>query len=61
MSDCPECEYCCLTGLCCPPAQQKRKLIAFFAATGAPLEECEKYADAFVAARIKAQEHGSKT
>jgi hypothetical protein len=60
MADCPECEYCCIIGLCCPPAAQLVRLTAFLAEkTGSDPEECEKYAHAIVEARKAAQEHGA--
>lgn len=56
--DCPECEYCCAIGLCCPPQAQLAKLTAMMvAATGKDAAECVEYANVIVAARIKAQQH----
>lgn len=56
LADCPECEYCCAIGLCCPPASQFVQLVALMhKATGSPLEECAQYAQAVVEARLKAQ------
>jgi hypothetical protein len=61
MADCPECEICCAIGLCCPPAQQRLALITIFQReTGSPVEECAKYADAYIAAQGKAREHAGK-
>jgi len=58
MADCPECEYCCAIGLCCPPADQLSALVALFSReTGEPEAECRKYAEALVAAKQKAQKH----
>ena len=58
MADCPECEYCCVIGLCCPPADQLTALTALFVReTGGTDAECLKYAEALVAARKKAQKH----
>lgn len=59
MADCPECEYCCLIGLCCTPAEQQDALVAFFVKAGAGnAEEAAKYAAALVAAKRKAHRHG---
>lgn len=56
--DCPECEYCCAIGLCCPPARQRAALAAMFVReTGCSETEAHTYADVIVAARAKAQKH----
>ena len=57
---CPECEYCCAVGLCCDAARQREALVKLFAATGSSKAECEKHADALVAAREKAYDHAEK-
>jgi hypothetical protein len=58
--DCPECEYCCAIGLCCPPAAQLAKLSAMFVReTGCSLEEAHQYASVIVKARKAAQTHES--
>lgn len=55
--DCPECVICCASGLCCPPAAQFVALVALMhKGTGSSLEECAKYAQAIVDARIAALE-----
>jgi len=56
-ADCPECEYCCAIGVCCPPAAQLSALTTLFAkATGESEADCAKYAQALVDARARAQE-----
>lgn len=58
MAECPECEYCCAIGLCCPPEAQLAKLTAMFMRdTGGSEKECQKYARVIVTAREKAQQH----
>lgn len=58
MADCPECEYCCAIGLCCPPEKQEAALVDIMtAATGKSADECREYAKAIVAARMKAMHH----
>jgi len=59
MADCPECEYCCLIGLCCPPEAQEAALTAFFVKAGVGTEEdAAKYAKAFVDLKRKGHKHG---
>lgn len=54
--DCPECEYCCAIGLCCPPGGQLDALVRILVnATGQSRSECLPYAQAIVSAKIKAQ------
>lgn len=57
MADCPECEYCCAIGLCCPDgAAQKAALVKIMvAATGGTPEQAAPYAQAIVDARSKSQ------
>ncbi len=58
--DCPECEYCCAIGLCCPPAQQQATLVAMFTReTGCSEEEAHKYAAVIVKSKHDAQKHGA--
>jgi len=55
MADCPECEYCCLIGLCCPPEEQLKALTAHFVNTiGCDDDEAQVYAQAIVDAKRKA-------
>ncbi len=55
LTDCPECEYCCAIGLCCPPLQMLLTLMAIMVRdTHCPPREAHKYALPIVAARIKA-------
>ena len=57
MADCPECELCCALGICCPPAAQRKALVTIFAReTGEKEAECERYADALIAATKKVRE-----
>ncbi|MES2341731.1 MAG: hypothetical protein V4597_08635 [Pseudomonadota bacterium] len=57
LADCPECEYCCIIGACCPPARQFIVLVAVMAkATGSSVEECARHAQAVVDARLRAQQ-----
>ncbi len=56
-ADCPECEYCCIIGLCCPPEAQRVRLTELFQERmpGASATECAQYAQVIVDARMKAQ------
>ncbi len=54
-ADCPECEYCCLIGLCCAAEVQRAALIAAFVAAGSDESHAVTHADVLVAARLKAQ------
>jgi hypothetical protein len=55
LADCPECEYCCAIGLCCPPLQQTLALMAILVRdTGCSVAEAHKYALPIVTARVKA-------
>jgi hypothetical protein len=47
-ADCPECEACCILGICCPPASEsQRAALAAKMATDltVPVTECRPYAD----------------
>lgn len=57
--DCPECEYCCASGLCCPPAAQLAMLEKIFMrdVAGCTPAEAHTYASAIVKAREKASKH----
>lgn len=54
MTDCPECEYCCLIGLCCPTAAQRAALVTLFLAGGSSQAAAERHADMVVEARLRA-------
>jgi len=51
-NDCPECEFCCAIGLCCPSESAQRDALVkiFVRETGEPAAECAKYANALVRA-----------
>lgn len=53
--DCPECEYCCLIGLCCPPEAQHAALVARFQKQlSVSQADAEVYAKVIVDARVRA-------
>ncbi len=54
-NDCPECEYCCAIGLCCPPQQQRAALVALFVAGGSTEADAARHADMLVAAKARMQ------
>lgn len=57
LADCPECEYCCAIGLCCPPLRQLLTLMAIMVRdTGCSIAEAHKYSLPIVVARVKANE-----
>jgi len=56
MADCPECEYCCAIGLCCPDSSAQLKAATdLFVNAGVSLAEAGKAAQALVDAKAKAQ------
>lgn len=54
-ADCPECEYCCLIGLCCPPAEQLNALVAAFVKAGSTPEAAQMHAQVIVDAKSRMQ------
>ena len=53
--DCPECEYCCAIGLCCPPERQLLMLMAIMVRdTGCSIADAHQYSVPVVASRLKA-------
>lgn len=55
LADCPECEFCCAIGLCCPPMQQLLTLMAIMVRdTLCSIPEAHKYSLPIVASRIRA-------
>ncbi len=52
-ADCPECEYCCLIGLCCPAEAQQAALVAAFLAAGSTPEAAAMHAKVIVDAKAR--------
>lgn len=57
-ADCPECEYCCLIGLCCPAEQQQTALVDLFMAGGSTADVAAAHAAMIVAAKERATKKG---
>lgn len=38
-------EFCCVIGLCCPPAQRRTKIAAWFTSMGVSAEDALTHAD----------------